>query len=346
MIVILAGLALLTICSLRLNISGLNENYLSKDNTAAIKGIFVIIIFLSHIRTYADYSHATDLFVIDVLNYLGQLMVAMFLFYSGYGIYESFKSKGRKYIVAMPKNRIAKTYFDFCLAVCLFLLSNLIIDAHYPAAQTALAFTAWTTVGNSNWYMFAIFTLYILTYLCFILFKSNKLIPIILMTGCSLGYVYIMSFYKENFWSSTYLCYVAGMWYSYFKDGWDRLLNRHQIIYYISTVCIIAGYLYFFELRYVRLMMFNATAVLFCLAIVFLSKKITFKSRILAWFGKYVFWIYILQRIPMRMLANLPGEGLNLEQPYLYLFLCLAITLILAVAVDKLSARIKKYIWK
>lgn len=54
--------------SLRVCINGLNCDYLSKPNTEPIKGIFVIIIFLSHIRTYADFSHWTDLLVIDVLK--------------------------------------------------------------------------------------------------------------------------------------------------------------------------------------------------------------------------------------------------------------------------------------
>jgi hypothetical protein len=344
MIAILILLILMILFSLRVCINGLNCDYLSKPNTEPIKGIFVIIIFLSHIRTYADFSHWTDLLVIDVLNYFGQLMVAMFLFYSGYGIYESFKNKGRAYIKGIPQNRFGKTFFDFALAICLFLFTDIIMGIEYPADQIALAFTGWTTIGNSNWYMFAVFTLYLLTFLCFMPFKNNKWVPIVLMTICSLGYVYIMSLYKENFWSSTYLCYVAGMWYSYFKNNLDEILDKYHILYYAFTICVIAGYLYMFDFRYVRLMMFNAVAVLFCIAIVLVSKKIYFKSRILSWFGKYVFWIYILQRIPMRLLSNL--LGLNEEQPYLYLFICLLLTLLLAVAISKFSIMLKRKIWK
>lgn len=342
MIIIFSVLCIIMILSLRVCRSGLDGDYLSKENTQAIKGIFVIIVFLSHVRTYADYSHSTDLFVINVLNYLGQLMVAVFLFYSGYGIYESYKKKGYEYIKAMPRNRIGKTFFDFAIAILLFLFMDLILGIKYSVAEIALAFVGWTTVGNSNWYMFAIFTLYILTFISFTIFRRNGWIPVICITVCSLGYVYIMSLVKENWWSSTYLCYVAGIYYSYFKEKLDRLLKKSMIIYYVITAGIVGSYLYMFQYRYVRLMLFNCVAVLFCLVIVFLSMKISFKSRVLYFCGQYLFWIYILQRIPMKVFAEMQ---LNLYNPYIYLIACFSATIFLAVVIEKVAGKIKKRIW-
>lgn len=342
MIVILIMLFGAMIVSLKIHRQGLDKEYLSKENTQAIKGIFTIIVFLSHVRTYAEYSHVTDLFVIDFLNYLGQLMVAMFLFYSGYGISESIKRKGYMYVQSMPRNRIGKTFFDFALAICIFLLVNPFIGAKYSLVDIILSFTGWTTVGNSNWYMFAIFTLYILTFLCFLLWKNNRWIALVSMTICSLGYVYIMSLLKENWWSSTYLCYSAGMWYSYYKDKIDKVLGKSNIIYYAVTIGCIICYGYMFQFRYVRLLLFNAVAILFSLVIVLISMKISFKSKILVWCGKYLFWIYILQRIPMRIFAHI---GVNEYNPYIYLFLCFLVTLVLAVVVNKGADELKKKIW-
>ena len=39
-------------------------------------------------------------------NYMGQSIVSLFLFYSGYGIYEAIKRKGTAYIKAMPVKRM------------------------------------------------------------------------------------------------------------------------------------------------------------------------------------------------------------------------------------------------
>ena len=39
--------------------------------------------------------------------------MAMFLFYSGYGVYESIKRKGTPYIDNFSKNRLLKTFIEF-----------------------------------------------------------------------------------------------------------------------------------------------------------------------------------------------------------------------------------------
>lgn len=110
MVIFLVFLCFIMICSCKFCFPNLDSKYLSKEYTQAIKGIFVIIVFLSHVRTYVDFNGAGDIFVIQILNYFGQLMVALFLFYSGYGIYESIKYRGQKYIDLLPKNRIGKTF--------------------------------------------------------------------------------------------------------------------------------------------------------------------------------------------------------------------------------------------
>lgn len=70
-----------------------NNDYLSKDNSNCIKGIFVLIVFYSHLATYFEPLYSKDFLMLNFRNFLGQLMVAPFLFYSGYGVYESIKKK-------------------------------------------------------------------------------------------------------------------------------------------------------------------------------------------------------------------------------------------------------------
>lgn len=343
MILIFGIECLILIFSLRYYKQGQDLRYLSMDNTTTIKGIFVVIIFLSHVRTYGVFEHCTDLIVIRVLNYLGQLMVAPFLFYSGYGILESIKKKGKTYVDTMPINRIGKTFFDFSIAIFLFLISDICLEIKYSLGDILLAFTGWTTIGNSNWYMFAIFTLYIITFVAFKLTKNRMVAAILLITIASFGYVYIMSLIKENWWSSTYLCFAAGCWYSYLREKIEKILLSNKYLYYMTTLIVILSYLFLFEFRYRRLLIFNGTAIMFCLSIVLLSAKISFKSKILYWFGTNVFWIYILQRIPMRVFDKF---GLNDRYPYMFIFVCFIMTIILSCGVSWLSGKLKKKIWK
>lgn len=343
MILLFIVLCLAVILKKTVYINGINEQYLSKSNTQAIKGMFIIIVFLSHIRTYAKFTNTADLFVIDILNYLGQLMVAMFLFYSGYGIYEAIKKKGKNYIDLMPKNRIGKTYFDFAFALILFLIVDIILGYHYSLSEVLLAFAAWTSIGNSAWYMFAIFILYIITYVSFKLLGNNKFIAICCVTVLSLFYVYIMSKVKEDYWSSTCLCYAAGMWYSYWKEKIETFLKKRECNYYLTTLIAVLLYGYLADSRYSRLMMYNMVSVIFCLVLILLSMKVSVDSNLLIWCGQNLFWLYILQRIPMLIFHNLK---LNEVSPWGYLVVCVFFTVVLTCAVNKFTDKLKKRIWK
>lgn len=78
---------------------GDNPDFLTKSKTDAIKGIFIVIVFINHIKEYyiqagADLSAWYDKAFFLPASALGQLMVVMFLFYSGYGVVESIKKKG------------------------------------------------------------------------------------------------------------------------------------------------------------------------------------------------------------------------------------------------------------
>lgn len=57
-----------------------------------MEGIFVVFVFLSHFGQYEAMPWN------EILLAIGQLMVAPFLFYSGYGIMEQIQKRGDRYI--------------------------------------------------------------------------------------------------------------------------------------------------------------------------------------------------------------------------------------------------------
>ena len=79
--------------------SGFNQDYISKEQCNAIKGIFILFVFTRHIWPYLskfgyDFSAPGDSLFMSIDRWLGQLLVVSFLFYSGFGVMESIKSKG------------------------------------------------------------------------------------------------------------------------------------------------------------------------------------------------------------------------------------------------------------
>ena len=118
------------------------DDYLAKDQTTCIKGIFVLIIFLSHFNSYASEALHVGILnniYLQVFNYISQLMVVPFLFYSGYSICYSIENK-KDYIKKSPKNRFLKLLMQFDLAVILYLIMNIVMNNIYPLKTILLSF--------------------------------------------------------------------------------------------------------------------------------------------------------------------------------------------------------------
>ena len=87
------ALLLLALKGIKACFKGFNEEYLSRDSTLAIKGIFVILVFCRHYKQYVSLGdNLLDGLFIYVDGLLGQLIVVIFLFYSGYGIITQIKN--------------------------------------------------------------------------------------------------------------------------------------------------------------------------------------------------------------------------------------------------------------
>ena len=140
-----------------------NTDYLSKESTTAINGIFVFLVFLCHAIGYVTVDPSIDVQWTTMHSYMGQLVVVPFLFFSGYGIMCSIKAKGTTYVKGMFKKRFLPLLLHFDIAVFLYFLLNLIfIKRSYSLKDTLLAFLTWTSIGNSNWYIGAMLLLYII----------------------------------------------------------------------------------------------------------------------------------------------------------------------------------------
>lgn len=51
---------LISLIGIKIYFKDFNENYLSKENTSCIKGIFILIVFYSHLCAYIPIQKAKD----------------------------------------------------------------------------------------------------------------------------------------------------------------------------------------------------------------------------------------------------------------------------------------------
>lgn len=339
MIIIL--LILLIISCIGLMRTNNQEDCLKKEYTDSIKGIFIIIVFYSHIIPILTSAGVAFSPILDypsnrLIHRIGQLMVVMFLFYSGYGVMESIRNKGDVYVKAIPIKRVLSTLANYAIAVTVFLVMNKLLGINYSFKQYILSLVAWESIGQSNWYIFAILFCYISTYISFSVFRKVRSA---FYANCLLILLYIVVLYqfKEEWWYNTIPAYAAGMFVSINRDKILSLLNR---LYPVCLIVLILAFILCFHFRSMTII-YLVLSIVFALLMLTITYRYVIKSHVLGWCGKNLFQLYIYQRLPMVALSTLFPQIVRLHT-YLYVFACLAITLLIAATVKPFSIKANK----
>ncbi|MBQ2847602.1 MAG: acyltransferase [Clostridia bacterium] len=334
---------LLLLCLFEIKFTGKNgfEDYMSPKKTGAIKGIFVIIVVLSHLRQYITldaswYNVSFQKFMV----FLGQLMVVMFLFYSGYGVLLGLEKK-EGYAKSIITKRVPKVFIHYDIAVVVFFVLGHLTGTKYPIKRLLLSLVGLDGVGNSVWFIVVIIALYIVTFFAFIIVRRNVVVGTAITTVLSVGLVVFFCYFREGqyWWYDTVMCYPLGMWYAIAKPYIDKKLMPSFGKWFACTAVSIAAFIALRELRFSMngsRTVFIFEALVFALVIVFVSMRMSICNPVLCWFGKRVFGIYILQRIPMIVLSYF---GLN-DKPFLFSAACFAITIVLAEIFERLTDKL------
>ena len=312
-----------------------DRDYLNINNTTIINGLFVVIVFFSHFISYNHGFNKIDLYFVKFIGKIGQLMVTTFLFYSGYGIFYKIHKNKKEYIDSFFKKRFLKLLFNFDLAVLLFYALSLIMNNKYSFLNVLLSLIGWESLGNSNWYIFVIFIMYIAIMFVFKLFKKqSNLFCLIAISLISVAYVFILNIFKDDFWCNTLLCFPAGMWYSYYKEQIDNIIFKKISNYFITLTSLIIIFILLFFIND-NIFIYNIFSIIFVLIITLLLPIVSSTNKIILYFGKNVFWIYILQRIPMIIFQG----KINI---YLYFIICFFITIVLSYILSFITNKMYK----
>ncbi len=321
-----------------------NKDYISYKQTNAINGIFVLLVFFSHACAYATYNGVLDGPYQALRGHLGQMIVVPFLFYSGYGIMESIKKKGTDYIKQIPGKRFLRVFYHYDIAVFLFLLLNLYLGNELKLKRTLLAFTTWTSIGNSNWYITAALGLYLITFVAFIIARKHHYIGAILTTALSVAFVYWqITMNREAYCYNTIILYAVGMWYSLLKDKIERIVQKSDLIYFFVCALVGCAYWYSFNHRKDGVEWHSVWGVLFMALVVLITMKFSINNEMLQWLGKHTFSVYILQRMPMLILKDL---GIAATNKYAFIVISFVLTVFIAELFDRAMAKLDGFIYK
>lgn len=341
MIIFLTMLFLL--CVFGISFSGKNgfEDYMSPQKTGAIKGVFVIIVVLSHLRQYITLDNSVyNLPFKDFMVFLGQLMVVVFLFYSGYGVLLGLQKK-EGYAVSIITKRVPKVLLHFDIAVVIFYVIGLLMGKNYTVTRLFRSLIGIDGVGNSVWFITVILLLYIITFAVFVFARKRVILGTVFITLASAIVVILFLRFRahEYWWYDTIMCYPLGMWYAIAKEKIDKFLLPSFGKWFACAAVSIAVFIALRQLRFGMdgsRIVFIFEALAFAVVIVFVSMRMSINNSVLRWFGNHVFSVYILQRIPMIILSYF---GMN-DKPFLFSAACFAITIVIAELYDRMTDKL------
>ncbi len=344
---VIVVVAIIAIICAGLTVSGKNKfyaDYCSQKNTTTVNAIFSILIFLSHGASYIDLNNTFDEPYLAIRSFLSQGVVVTYLFFSGYGIMTSINKKGHDYVKQMPKNRLLKTWLHFAIIVVLFLITNLCVGEKFGWERYLIALTGFRSVGNSSWYMFVTFALYIIVILGFIFFKKSKTAGLIVTVLLTLGFVYLEKdvFKIDVIFYDTILCFPLGMIFASIKPVIDKILMKNDIVWTIGLCGIFTVFMYFSQNRRESIYHLMAFYCTMPMVITVLMMKLNVKSSILDWFGNHIFSFFLLQRIPMRIMYYTGFNG----NSYLFLAVSFLATVVLSTVFDECMNKLDKLLFK
>lgn len=320
-------LLILILLSIKSPTNSISLDFCGKETSNIIKGIFIWLVFISHLSQYIQQYHPQLLNygVGYIKSFLGQMIVVPFLFYSGYGIMLSIKNKGINYIDKIPSKRVMSVLLNFDVAVIIYIIIDFLLGITLSSNQIILSLIAWDSVGNSNWYIFTILILYLISYL------SSKILGyslrcVISICGLVCFYSLVMYFFKDSWWYDTTFAYAFGSLYCFYKKQADQILTKFYYTLLIVTTCIFV--LLIFPPNVLGIVE-NIRSLFLSVIILLITMKVPLKNKFLSWSGKNLFPIYIYQRLPMILFSMCPLTGLTLVQqsPFLYIVSCIVITI-------------------
>lgn len=305
MVLYLIALLALILIGAKYHIKDSCPDYISVKHTQCIKGIFILLVLATHFVRYNSFPGVYHDLYFKFRRYMNQLIVVPFLFFSGYGVTESIRKKGARYLQAFPYSRILSTYLQFFVATVFYFILRYWQGNNYSYKQIILSFTGYHSLGNGSWYAFAILFLYLLTWLSFTVFFKRESIAICSITVGSLAYILLMRQHTGPYFYNTIISYAAGCWFSHWKPYYERCILQSKKRYFAACVLCIILFLISRDHRKI-LAIYEICSVMFALLIVLLSSTIQLRNPFLQYCGNHVFSLYILHHIPMILLQHTP----------------------------------------
>lgn len=333
----------------------------SKETFQSLKGYLAVCVLIHHVHQFNGLLADTS------LNYplllLGHLAVVLFMFMSGFGLYESYKNKGEEYIKKFPRNRILTFFIMYSFFAIIYTVYEIITGGAVTPLLILQTFTYGNTVISFGWYLQLSLLLYIVFFLVFVI-RSPKWIHSLLLLLLAFAFLSVNLFMNRPY--NVYVIVISflfGIIASLHKEKIEDGLKKYSVLVFILSLTAFCIFMIIHTLMvyrmgesmanyiYVRTVFIVITSVAdISLALVMTSFS-AIAQRYAKWIiinpvskflGNYSLEVYALQGIVLRSVFS---ESFRLN-PIIASVISIGIIILTAIPIHLLLSRINKAIKK
>lgn len=273
------------------------NDYLSKNNTKSLKGIFAIFVLMHHLFQYSAIIH--DAVIGSIFQSMGYLSVGMFFFLSGYGLFKSYYKSREVYLKSFPTKKILTFYIDILLFTIIYILLDIFIS---PQSITFIGILKSLTFGGTiianGWYLQVALLLYICFYFIFKYVKNENYKIIVSFISIILIVLVMYILKMPLIWYEGLLAFPFGMLYAKYDVYVDKRINtKSNILLFIMSFtafsCTYIGdHLIKNDLHIVTKLL---SILFFIILVICIIRWIPVSTKITVFLGEISLEIYVLQ---------------------------------------------------
>lgn len=265
---------------------GVSDEFMSKEYTTSLRGVCALAIMLCHIRI-------TNFAPLNVFNYLGNPIVGIFFFLSGYGMLTRIKKCGiDNYMNGFILKRCVPLFVEYIFVWIFYFVCMFLVSGNFNFLKEIIT--------PHSWFIIMIEVLYIVFYIGYKLFKDNLKGLIIFVTIFELALIIALSaFGVDECWYLSLLCFSGGMIYSVVNLNKKRTLPLIFGFGALAVVATGAEYVLSDKPKIIVLWALIYNVSVLALAIVALSvgRYVRFKNPVFELCGKMSLEIYLFHGV-------------------------------------------------
>lgn len=210
---------------------------LSKSTTASVRGICTLVVILHHL---AQKCQTEELFSM-IFWKLGFLAVAMFFFYSGYGLMKRFCSDP-DYPDTFLVKRFGAVLVPYLCVIGLYWVVDTLLGEPHTLTEVLRSLINGHPIVTDSWYVLTILEFYLCFYLLMrICGKKTGAIAVGSLLWCAVWVLVCAGAGYDPYWYNAVICIWVGILVAMAEEPLQKIMKKYYVPVWIAAMAVFAA---------------------------------------------------------------------------------------------------------